>query len=328
MKTAAASFFEVDPSLVTHTDVIGESTAEGEYSGMQALSLLHQNENAVADLLAAPGWSHIPSVYAALVTRSQKINGHWDAFVNADIPIAVGSNKIDTITKALAWQAENGYTSEFSKVWWPKVKDGTGRVFHLSTVATATMMKVDLSNNSVPFESPSNKPIMATSQYFGEGSANRGFDQQTGNRLNENGISTAAFGGGQWVLWGPHTAGFKHNGDHDARANFDVNIRMLFHVTNSFQLDHGTRIDEPMTPQLKDTIKNLEQAKLDSLKGIGALIGDPVVDFLESENPVSNLMNGDFVWDIAITNTPPFKSGTMRVVYTDEGFSSFFGGEQ
>jgi hypothetical protein len=42
----------------------------------------------------------------------------------------------------------------------------------------------------------------------------------------------------------------------DARAIFDVNIRMLEHITNSFQKDHGTEIDSPMTPQDKDSVLN------------------------------------------------------------------------
>ena len=113
----------------------------------------------------------------------------------------------------------------------------------------------------------------------------------------------------------------------DARAIFDNNIRMLMHITNSFQLDHGTEIDSPMTPQDKDTILNFEKQKLDTLLGIGALIGTPTVEFLESANPTSDMMNGDFVWDISATSTPPFKSGTVRVCYTDEGFQSFFESE-
>ena len=39
------------------------------------------------------------------------------------------------------------------------------------------------------------------------------------------------------------------------------------------------------------------------------------------------MLNGDFVWDFSVTNTPPFKSGTARVCYTDEGFQSFFATE-
>lgn len=327
--TAAAiqcTYNTVDATKVEAGDIIGQTTADGEYLGLHALKLIYQHHNAVLNLLAAPGWSHIPAVYAAMVSMVRKLNGHWDGFVNADIPLKDAEGAaIDTIEKALAWKEANGYTSEFSKVYWPMVKDGSGRFFHLSTVGQATMLRVDLSHEDVPFESPSNKEIMATAQYFGETAKNKGFDQQTANTLNESGVTTACFWGGQWVLWGPHTAAYKYNGRMDKRAIFDVNIRMLEHVTNSFQLDHGVKIDEPMTPQDRDTILNEEKQKLDTLCGIGALIGSPSVSFLETENPESDMMNGDFVWNFEVTNTPPFKSGTARVTYTDEGFASFFG---
>lgn len=327
-ETVQCSYNTVDASAVEAADIIGQTTEDGEYMGLHAMKLIYQHHNAVLNMLAAPGWSQIPAVYQAMVSIVQKLNGHWDGFVNADIPLEDTEGKaIDTIEKAIAWKAANGYTSEFSKVYWPKIKDGSGRVFHLSTAGQATMQRVDLSHDAVPFESPSNKEIMATCQYFGEGSKNKGFDQQTGNGLNEKGITTAVFWAGQWVLWGPHTAAFVHGGDTDGRAIFDVNIRMLMHITNSFQLDHGTKIDNPMTPQDTDAILNAEREKLDTLTGIGALIGTPTVEFVESANPTSDMMNGDFVWDFSATPTPPFKSGTARVCYTDEGFAAFFGTE-
>ena len=326
--TAQCTFNTVDAEAVEASDIIGQATENGEYTGLHAMKLLYQYHNAVLNMLAAPGWSQIPEVYRAMVSTAQKLNGHWDGFVNADIPVVdAEGNAIDTLAKAIAWKNENGYTSEFSKVYWPMVMDGSGRVFHLSTAGQATMLRVDLSHDGVPFESPSNKEIMATRQYFGETSKSKGFDQQTGNGLNEKGITTACFWGGQWVLWGPHTAAYIYGGDTDGRAIFDVNMRMLMHITNSFQIDHGTEIDKPMTPQDKDTILNYEKQKLDTLTGIGALIGTPTVEFVESANPESDMMNGDFVWDFSATPTPPFKSGTARVSYTDEGFAAFFGNE-
>ena len=319
------SYNTVDASAVEAADIIGQTTEDGEYTGLHSMKLLYQYHNAVLNILAAPGWSHIPDVYRAMVSIVQKLNGHWDGFVNADIPLVDAEGaEINTIAKAIEWKNANGYNSEFSKVYWPKIKDGSGRVFHLSTVGQATMQRVDLGHDAVPFESPSNKEIMATSQYFGADSKNKGFDQQIGNGLNEKGITTACFWGSKWVLWGPHTAAFTYNGNTDGRAIFDVNIRMLMHITNSFQLDHGTEIDSPMTPQDKDTILNYEKQKLDTLTGIGALIGTPTVEFVESANPINNMMNGDFVWDFSATPTPPFKSGTARVCYTDEGFAAFF----
>lgn len=323
--TLQCSYNTVDPDAVKEADIIGQTTAEGIYTGLHAMKLLYQYHNAVLNTLAAPGWSQIPAIYKAMVSTIQKLNGHWDGFVNADIPLVnAEGEEINTIEKAIAWKEANGYTSEFSKVYWPMVKDGSGRVFHLSTVGQATMQRVDMSHDGVPFESPSNKEIMATAQYFGAESKSHGFDQETANSLNEKGITTACFWGGQWVLWGPHTAAFSYGGNMDKRAIFDVNIRMLMHITNSFQLDNGTKIDQPMTPQDKETILNAEREKLDTLLGIGALIGTPSVEFLETENPLTDMMNGDFVWNFNVTNTPPFKSGTARVSYTDEGFAAFF----
>lgn len=323
--TLQCSYNTVDTSAVKEADIIGQTTEDGEYEGLHALKLLYQYHNAVLNTLAAPGWSHIPAIYKAMVGIVQKLNGHWNGFVNADIPLVdAEGGAINTIAKALAWKEANGYTSEFSKVYWPKVKDGSGRIFHLSTKGQATMLRVDLSHNAVPFESPSNKEIMATAQYFGENSKSKGFDQETANGLNEKGVTTACFWGGQWVLWGPHTAAYSYNGNMDARAIFDVNIRMLMHITNGFQLRHGIKIDQPMTPQDRDTILNIEREELDTLCGVGALIGSPAVEFLETENPASDMMNGEFVWDYRVTNTPPHKYAGARVGYTDEGFAAFF----
>ena len=325
--TVEASFTEVDPSLVTKSDIIGSVTASGKRTGLQALSKLYTMFNAVLNILAAPFWSEDPDVYKAMISIVQKLNGHWDAFVNADLPIYDSKAKaaIDTLKKAEEWADSNGYNNGFSKVYWPQVQYA-GKAYHLSTQATVTMQRVDNSHDSIPMESPSNKEIMCTAQYFGASSENEGFDQQDGNKLNSKGITTAVFWGGLWVLWGPHTAYYEYGSDGVARYIFDVNIRMLMYITNGFQRRHGTQIDGTMDLSLQQSILIDEQEELDSLKGRGALIGDPTVEFLETANPTSNLMNGDFVWDISATPTPPFKSGTARVSYTDEGFTAYFGG--
>lgn len=318
------TYYPVDTSGITASDIIGSVNADGSSTGLAAIKQLYTKYNAVTNLIAAPGWSEDPEVYTAMVAASQKINGHWEAFVIADIPT---SSSVDTIAKAKAWQTTNGYTSERSKVCWPQKIDGSGKVYHLSTTCAATMLRVDLSHESVPMESPSNKEIMATGQYFGAGSDNTGYDQNEVNDLNEVGITSLCFWDGRWVLWGPHTAAYKYGTTMDPRAIFDVNFRMLEFITNGFQRRHGTEIDSPMTLGMKDSIINTENEELDRLVGLGAIIGDPSVEFLENANSTSDLMQGDFVFDIQFTNTPPFKSGTARVCYTDDGFAAYFGGE-
>lgn len=326
--TVTASYNEVAVTLVEASDIIGGVTANGEYSGLGALQLLYQEKYAVCNLLAAPGWSENPEVYNALITAASKINGHWDAFVCADIPLNDGTDDVDTIAKALTWKDDNGYNNERSKVFWPMAKSNDGNIYHLSTLAMVELMRADYSHDSIPMETCGNKSIPVLAQYFGVNSKNRGFDQVASKELTSNGISTCVFWGGNWVLWGDHTAGYTYGADIDPRCIFDVSMRMLFHITNSFQREWGAVIDEPFTIQLRDRILNAEQEKLDALVAEGALIGEPAVLFLESENSTTDMMNGDFRWDIPVTPTPPLKSATVYVAYTDTGFSSYFSDEE
>ena len=325
--TLTASFYEVDDSAIEDDDIIGGVTAGGEYSGLSSIALLYPEQFAVCNLIAAPGWSQSPAVYNAMLTASQKINGHWDAFVVADLPLVDSSAQaVDTITKAIAWKKNNAFTGERSKVYWPQGIDNLGNIYHLSTLAVVELMRADFSHNSVPMETCGNKAIPIIKQCFGANATNRGFSQQEGKELTQNGISTAVAWGGEWVLWGDHTAAYTYGADVDPRAIFDVSMRMLMHITNDFQREWSPRIDEPMTRALKDEIINREQEKLDGYVSMGALLGEPQIVFLESENSTTDIMNGDFRWDIAVTPTPPLKSASVYVAYTDAGFSVYYEG--
>ena len=103
---------------------------------------------------------------------------------------------------------------------------------------------------------------------------------------------------------------------------------MQEYIINSFEEDHGDQVDDPMDLNLRDSILNDEQQKLDALLAEGALIGSPSIVFTETENPISDMRNGNFVWNIVDTPTPPAKSLTAKVAYTDAGFESFFGTEE
>lgn len=322
------TYSEVDDTQVTADDVIGDKTPNGEYSGIYAVNLVFNLFDAVPNIIAAPGFSHIPEVYKTLCKCARKINGHWDAVVFADMPIVDGDmNPIDTIDLAIKWKDDNAYDDERSKVFWPQVVDTEGRICHISALATAEQMRVDASHNGIPFESCGNKSVSVRSQYFGEETRNRGFDQTDANELTAKGITTVAPWGTDYRIWGDHTAayGFEED-DYDARAIFDVTLRMLLHITNSFQLEWADEIDEPMTRALKDRIVNREQEKLDSLVAQGALLGNPTVEF-SPDVTSADILQGRFVWNLQATVTPPLKSAEAVVVYTDEGFSALLDAE-
>lgn len=318
--TLNATFDEVDISKIEDTDIIGGVTAQGIYTGLGCVSLIYPELGLIPNILAVPNFSHKPTIYKAMLSATTKINGHWDAVINVDIPYS----EAETLDDAIQWKKTNDYTSERAKVFYPAWIGKDGNIYNLSTICTWLMCQTDGKHKGVPMESPSNKDIPSGRQYFGATSKNRGYDQQTSNKLNENGITTAIYWGGRYIIWGPHTAAYIYGQVTDARAIFDNSIRMMMYVTNDFQREHALTIDSPMTKALADTILNREQEKLDALVAIGALIGEPVCEFRESENSTTQLMEGDFVWSNKITPTPPFKSGTLKVAYTDEGFSSYF----
>lgn len=320
----AASYYEIDTRKIDEETIIGGVTSNGEYSGLGALQLLYQEQYQVCNLVVAPGWSEKPNVYKAMCTNAEQVNGHWDAFVLADIPLVDGTGAITTIPDAKRWRQMHGYNAERSKVFWPKGKGSLGISYHLSTLAAVEFLRADYSHASVPMETCGNKMVPIVGQYFGADSTNRGFDQTTAKELTSSGISTCVFWGGNWVLWGDHTAAYEYGADVDPRVIFDVSMRMLFHITNSFQREWGVDIDGTFDKQLRDRIINREQEKLDALVAIGALIGHPEIVFLDSENSTTDMMNGDFRWDIAVTPTPPLKSATVYVAYTDAGFVTYF----
>ena len=230
---------------------------------------------------------------------------------------------VDTIEEAIAWKTNNAYDSERTKVFWPQVYDaGTERIFHCSTLGIVEFMKADNEHKNVPCETCSNKEIPATSQYFGPNSTNQGFGRAGANNLNEVGISTAYSDGGKLKLWGGHTAKFQYGADDDVRCVFDTYMRTLMHLENTFQKRHGKEIDKPFTPAKRDSILNYEQNALDDLVAIGALVGEPQIYFLESENSTEDMIQGDFKFNIPVTTTPQMKSATAEVNYTDEGLAS------
>lgn len=330
-----ATYSEVDPSKITTTDIIGKANDEGEYQGIGCINLVYTELGMIPNILTVPGYSHIPNVYKAMCQAVRKINGHWDTVAYADIPISgVGTKK-----EAIKWKQDNEYNDEFTKVCWPKWKSNTGQVYHLSTLLTWRRLLTDAINGGIPYESPSNKPIPTGKQYFGDASANRGYDQQSANELNANGITTAVYWGGETVMWGPHTAAYEYDDrpDHekrlspttmDPRVIFDTSITMLMHTTNSFQEEHAALIDKPMTRAVIDQIKNREQEKADALAAVGAYIGEVKVEFKEDANNAEGYIEGKFVWSFRGTSTPPFKTGILSAAYSTDGFVTYYeGGE-
>ena len=98
---------------------------------------------------------------------------------------------------------------------------------------------------------------------------------------------------------------------------------MLYYISNDFQARRMLDIDKPTTPNDIKTIVSEEQARLDALLNIGALIyGQVSAD--SSADAKSDLLDGDFTFSFNVTTTPLAKSMTAIVSWTDDGFVTYF----
>jgi hypothetical protein len=311
------TFNKMDVTEVTNADIIG-GNVDGVRTGIAVVDLVYQTYNMIPTILAAPGWSHIKEIKEALVEKSQKINGHWDALVVADL-----NSSAATISAAIAWKEENGYTDIGLKVGWPKAKSA-GRMFWASTLTVLRMQQTDAMNGNTPHVSPSNKQVDITSTVLADGEIH--FDEVQANELNQHGITTFTFRGGIWVLWGPHNANYEYGAEIDPKNVFDASIRMMMYLTNSFQARYMVDVDGPLTRSKVDTILNDAGTWLNSLVADGKLLYGQI-GFNETSNPTSSIVEGDFVFDIQTTTTPVAKSLTFKVQYTTQGINTLFGGE-
>jgi uncharacterized protein len=313
-------FDAMDVTKVTDADIIG-GNAGGVRTGISVADLIYVMHNRIPTILAAPGWSHVKEIKEALMLKSQKINGHWDAVVAADIP---SDTSADSITEAIAWKKSNGYTDISLKVGWPKAISA-GKVFWASTLEVVRMQQTDYVSGGDPYVSPSNKQLDITGTVLSDGTPVV-FDEIQANELNAAGITTFNFRGGIWVLWGSHNANYEYGAEVDPENVFDASIRMMVHLTNSFQARYMVDIDGPLSRAQVDTILNDAGTWLNSLVADGKLLSAGIA-FNETSNPTSSIVEGDFVFDISTTTTPVAKSLTFRVRYTTAGISTLFGGE-
>ena len=293
-------------------------TTEEIIEGVKAARKVNARFNIIPSILAAPGWSDDRDVYQAMVDKSTKLNGHYDLVVFADLD----SKTTRTIEQAIAWKDTSGYNSHRSKVFWP-MSEFSGRKYHASTLAIVRSMILDLSQDNCPCETPSNKPTLCSRMILNDGELIE-FDTPEANLLNAEGITTFNFSGGEWVLWGPHNANFKHGVTKAPDMIFDTGIRVMFWLGNGFQFRHARQVDMSMARSRVDRIIKEEQMFLSALVVTGRLLYGRI-EFIETSNPISDIVQGNFIFDSSITTTPIGKSLIVQLQYTAEGLNTLYG---
>lgn len=313
----------VDATAVTTADVIGASDGLGLNTGIFAIKNVYQLTGYIPAYLAAPGFSSVPAVHAAMYQNSVKVNGHWDVYMFVDLPIMNGETPL-TLDTARNYKNGNGYTKENETVFFPLAQGTDGKIYHLSVLAAANFQELLLAQDGIPYKTASNTDCsLIENLYLGASNTGRIYDDSIINeKLNKNGIASAAYVGGRWAIWGCHSADYdQENGDQINVA--ETNRMMLYYISNDFQHRRTPDVDKPMTANDLQTIIAEEQTRVDALLNIGALTRG-VVTLNADAQAKSDIMNGDYSFLFDITTTPLAKSLTAIVNWTDEGFVTYF----
>ncbi|EJO5349072.1 hypothetical protein NRP93_003224 [Clostridium botulinum] len=316
------NFNVADISMVSEKEIIGAYDPNTDKrTGLNNINIAYEELGVVPSVISAPGFNHKPNVEKALVEATKNIGGHWDAICVTDIdPTA------DTLEEAKKWKKENKYDNEREKVCWP-FGEMNGKKMWMSILAIVRMQQTDFKNTGIPYESSSNKQLDITNLLIGDNPVK--FNQEQGNKLNEKGITTAIYSGGKWVLWGPHMGNYEYGVTEISPSNFgkifDINIRTNIYLSNDFQLRNAGLVDAPIARNDIDGIMNIEQIRLDALKSEGKILYGKI-EFIPENNQINDLVQGNFVFNTAVTNTPPGKSLTNRIQYTSTGINTLLEG--
>lgn len=302
-----ATFYQAKPELVSETDIIGGYDVNtGKYKGLELVSRVFPMFRLVPGIIAAPKFSEKSSVAAVMRAKCENINGIFSCVSVVDIPSDDENAMI--YSEAPQWKNKNNFVGERQIVCWPKVKLGD-KVFHLSTQLIGLMNSTDTAHDNVPYKSPSNELLQIDGCVNGEGEEiSLGLEEA--NYLNSQGITTALNFMSGWVAWGNRTGAYPTNTD--PKDCFIPVRRMFDFVGNTFIQTFWQRTDAPITRRLIQTITNTFNVYLNGLAAREMILGGRI-EFNESENPTTSLIDGKLTFHIFLT--PPIPAETIEGVF-------------
>jgi phage tail sheath protein FI len=311
------SYSYLNGTGVTSAEIIGGVDGNGKSTGLELVDQVFTRTRLVPTQLLAPKFSTLPAVAAVMFAKAASINGMFKAIALVDVPTSV-----TPYTAVPAWINTNNYKDQTAIVCWPKVKLGATE-YHLSTQIAALNMQVDAANGDIPYVSSSNKGIQANASVLA-GGAEVWLTNPQANYLNGEGVVTALNFIGGWVAWGNRTGIYP--AVTDPKDAFAAERRMFNWVQNELILTYWQKVDGPINRRLIDTVLDSYNIRLNGLAAVGALLGsNNRVEFLESENPTTDLIDGKVRFHVFITPPTPAEQIDFIVEYDPSNLTSLFG---
>lgn len=308
------SYDQVDPSLVDSSDIIGGTdVATGDKTGLELIDDVYAMFQLVPSLAIAPGYTDDPTVAGLLVSKMESIDSTFEGFAITDLDASLRKDEV------VQWKQDNGYTSPLQANAYPMgvFNDVT---YHMSTLIAGAMCATDAANNGMPYASPSNKTLKIESPVLSDGTQIR-VNNTDGDYLNSQGIVTVRRTGAGFRVWGNRTGAFPDF--KDPQRGFIPVRRMFGWTKNRLKIDFLARIDDPMNPRLVDRILDDANIWLNGLVGAGYFLGARI-SFNQAENPTEKLLQGQMVFNMAISPPPPAQAIEFKIEHDVSYFASLF----
>lgn len=292
----------VDPSRVTKKDIIGGYDINTKKSsGFELVDFIFPKFRVIPTVFLAPNFSHDSEVAAIMAAKAESINGLFKGVAIID----VDTTEATTYTEAVEWKTKKNIVQPSELLVWPMLTLG-GRVFHYSTQLAGLMAKTDANEDlgkETPCESASNKTLQIDGMVLEDGTEVL-LDLTKANYLNSQGIITGLNFIGGFVSWGNETACYPSNTD--VTDYFYCVSRMFQWVGNSVILSMWGKVDRGLKPRLVESVVQSLNIWLNGLTADEVILGGRI-EFLEEENPVTDLMAGIAHFHIYLTPPSPAK---------------------
>lgn len=300
-----AAGYALDPTAVTYSDIVGTANGNTE-TGLQLVRQIYPLFGMTPGLLLAPGWSHYPSVAAALQAKCTEINGCFSCECLIDIASASGITEGETeVPYATEYAAVKeakeklGATSAHAMACWPMIAVGSKR-FYFSAILAALTQQLDAENGDVPSLYPSNKACGATAVVLADGTE-VALDQEQANTVNSYGVVTALNLNG-FKSWGNNTCAYPSTTD--PKDRWFACRRFFSWAGNSFILTYFQKVDDPMNKRLIENIVDSANIAGNGYVARG-YCADYRVEYLEDENPTTDILNGKITFHMYLAPYTP-----------------------
>ena len=295
-KTFEFNYSYLDASKVTAADIIGETTADGKRTGLQALENAYPTLGFDAKIIIAPQFCEKAEVATAMIAMAEKLR----AVALIDAPAGL------TFQQALAARgSESNFNtqSERAILCYPhcvayNTATGENITEPLSQRLAGVICAVD--DEKGYWFSPSNNEINGIVGMEIPISARINDANSEANLLNEQGIVTIfnSYGSG-YKVWGNRTAAWPT----DTGVKNFINIRRVADVIHeSLEYSMVQFLDQPINEALIDSICESVNSFMRTLVARGAIV-DGACTFDASKNEASEIALGHLTFDL--TFMPP-----------------------